>query len=95
MAAYLVFPTKKEWKVIERFLSQCMQGAVVISPAVREHLEKKFNRPINTAEGQITDYDFGGGDPDVTLDIAESPDAFAIGAEAVLEVLFPCVENNE
>lgn len=70
MAAYLVCPTAADWPVIARFLAQCGEGAIVLSPRAQAQL-RRVTPSAAAVNGALIEYDFGG-QPDLVLDVCSS-----------------------
>ncbi len=88
MAAYLKFPTEKEWEVLSRFLDN--EGCIIISPSAAIQLSNEFGSNwtdfAQQYEDRLIDYDFGG-EPDILVDIAYEG-TFAYGSvESELAIL--------
>lgn len=79
MAAVLVMPTTREWKIIKPFLDKLQDGAIVVSPEISKELTQKAleKTGIKLNPGDIIEYEFGG-DPDICVDVVESLDHLAV-----------------
>lgn len=89
MTTVIHFSTSPEdlarWEIIREFLGQCGQGALIIPPSTSQQLQKA-GRYLDLNATDV-DYDFGGGDYDVVLDVAYSPDHIALmDDEAISEL---------
>jgi hypothetical protein len=78
MAAYIVIPRTEHWPVIERFLGDCEQGAIVIPPDVAQKLRSQ-GLDVGSLNGELIDYDFGG-EADKLIDVLGNTDHYALDA---------------
>lgn len=64
MAAYIVCPSKEHWEFISDFLTECQQGAIILSPDIQKAIEKRFNlsegHVAEETRGELVVYDYGG-----------------------------------
>ena len=74
MAAYVVRPSEKEWAVVEKFLSRCEEGAIVVTPAMQKWLD---SQKVKAKAGELIEYDFGG-EADILLDVMATPEHSAL-----------------
>lgn len=83
MAAFLKFPTEKEWEVLVRFLNN--EGCIIVPPDVAMEISSARGSNITDQReewvNKLIEYDFGG-EPDVWVDIAYKN---TLGYEAVVE----------
>lgn len=88
MGAYLVCPSENDWAVIERFLRDCAEGALVLSPAVVAGFKKKYGVDLTDVkiERHLEDYDFGG-DADLWIDCLNDPESDNWSSHALKEHL--------
>lgn len=79
MAAFLKFPTEREWEVLVKFLDN--EGCIIVPPDVAMEISSARGSNITDQceewEDKLIEYDFGG-EPDVYVDIAYR-DTFAYG----------------
>ena len=76
MAAYIVRPSEKEWKVVGKILAECGEGAIIIPPAMQQWLKEQG---VKADAGSLVDYDFGG-EADISVDVMNGPEHQALWA---------------
>lgn len=81
MSAYVIQPSKKDWKVISAFLSEVREGAIVVPP---EHQAKLKEACGGAVASYVSDYD-GFSDPDYVIDIAKPDCAATYAWDALVE----------
>lgn len=81
MAAYVVTPSRENWPIIQDFLAQCEEGAIVISPDMADRLLREESLDVRgcAADRELVEYEFGGA-PDVWVDRAYHFDHTALDA---------------
>lgn len=87
MAAFLKFPTEKEWEVLVKFLAN--DGCIIVPPDVAMEISSARGSNITDQQekwhGARIEYDFGG-EADIWVDIAYKD---TLSYEAVVEELYP------
>lgn len=70
MAAYVVLVRdEKKWEVISKLLCEVGEGGILVPPDTARKLDEDFPDWENKID-RLMDYDYGGGDYDVVIDIA-------------------------
>lgn len=82
-ATVVVIRDAQEWEVISKLLSRLRDGGIIVPPEHAKYLDEQFPGWEEHVEQPI-DYDFGGGEADIFVDVVGRDNCAASALDAYL-----------